>query len=133
MDRREDVMAQATAVEFAQLERLGLRWAVLAAWANQMLSRKVTVPPPVAKQLDEARLKLSSGCFSSCDVTCSLSGVEAALVMADGSTADPQVDYWLGLVGASMAEDIDTAALLGVAAVKIHYSSCFDKKCNCGA
>ena len=119
-------------VEIGILRQMGLRWAVLAAWRSDLHDRGVRVSEDPLKMLETARVKISSGCFSSCEVGCDLAHIERLLVSADASSSSAAVDFWLDLLAHSMAENLDTEKLLNVQAVKFHYSDCKLRPCQCG-
>jgi len=119
-------------VEIAVLKRYGLRWAVLAAWADELRTRGAALPAALAGQLEAARVKISSGCFSSCEVGCDLSAIEAALVPADAAGATNSVNFWLDLLGRAMEDDDAMERLLRVPAVRVHYAGCGFGRCACG-
>lgn len=77
------------------LESFGLRWAVLSAWNDDLRSRGVAFDGELAGMLVGARVKIASGCFSSCEIGCDLARIEAALV-SRSATFDPAgVDEWI--------------------------------------
>ena len=113
------------------LRQYGLRWAVLAAWRDALHLRQVAVPADAGRHLEEARVKIASGCFSVCEVGCDLSQVEGALTSADASTDHNWVDFWLDLLGSSMRENSDAERVLKVPAIKAHYNNCGSSACRC--
>jgi len=116
--------------EIKVLEKFALRWAVLAAWEDELARRRTTIPLNTAKKLEEARIKIASGCFGSCHIGCLLSEIEAELVSVDGSETDSKASGWIDLLGKAM-NDPDVA--LGIPAVQFRYSSCgLDSSCECG-
>jgi hypothetical protein len=121
-----------TTTEVSALEKFALRWSVMAAWAKQLDDRFVALPPQVGKKLEESRIKLAAGCFSSCEVGCVLSEVEGALVTADSSAAKNTVDFWLDLLGHAMSDTVDAERLLRMPAIKIQYQTCGFGSCKCG-
>ena len=118
--------------EVSVLEKFALRWSVLAAWYEQLVNLKLALPAHARDKLEEARIKLSSGCYSSCEVGCTLAEVEADLVSSDGSSSGGNVDFWLDLLGLTMSETVEVERLLRVSAVKIQYQSCGFARCKCG-
>jgi len=119
-------------VEVAVLKRYGLRWAVLAAWADELRNRGAVLPASLSGQLDAGRVKISSGCFSSCEVGCDLGAIEAALVPADAACATSNVSFWLDLLGRAMEDDDGMERLLRLPAVRVHYAGCGFGRCACG-
>ena len=122
-------------VELDVLRKFGLRWAVLVVWAEELRGWKLTVPPEVTRKLDEARIQISSGCFSSCTVGCRLSEAEAALVSVAASAgsgpAASSVDVWLERLAQAMVDEEAAQRLLTIPAVRIHYSRCGFGPCDC--
>lgn len=70
-----------TKVELAVLQKYGLRWAVLAAWDDELRRSGRAAIAEVAKKVEAARVKIASGCFSSCEVGCDLPGIERLLAI----------------------------------------------------
>jgi hypothetical protein len=117
--------------EEAVMQQYALRWSVLAAWRDALVQRRLPLGDPVETALTRARIKIASGCFSTCEVGCDLSIVEAALVSADASQGDASVDFWLGLLGRSMTGEVD--ALLKVPAVRFRFADCGVPGCRCAS
>jgi hypothetical protein len=118
-------------VEVGVLRKMGLRWAVLAAWHEDLRSRGVSLGGDPVALLETSRLKISSGCFSTCDVGCDLSHLEGLLVSADASSTPNMVDTWVDLLGQCMADEIDVKALLKIPAIEVHYADCGLGPCHC--
>jgi len=117
--------------EISMLERYALRWAVLAAWSSELRERQVAVAREVDQKLEMSRVKLASGCFSSCEVGSDLGYIEGMLMPADASSPKNKCDFWLELLGHAM-EDVEAVRkLLSVPAIKFQMSSC-GVKCSCG-
>jgi len=119
--------------EIDVLRKYGLRWAVLAAWRDALELRHVQLSPDTDRALDKARIKLASGCFSTCDIGCDLSTVEGALTSADASSKHNWVDFWLDILQHSMSEGGETERILKIPAVKTRYESCGIKGCSCAS
>lgn len=113
------------------LKAYALRWAVLAAWQASLLQRGVRTHLELDKQLQSSRVKITSGCFSSCEVSCDLSAVESQLISMDGSCNTPEVDTWLDLLGKAMTQPDETAGILSIPAVKVYFTSCLAPGCTC--
>lgn len=110
--------------EILVLEKLALRWAVLAAWSEELDKRGVGVGRVVGPQLNDVRTKLATGSFSSCEVGCDLTAIEGTLTARDAESPVESVDFWLGLLGEAMAEKPATEELLRYPPVKFHYMNC---------
>jgi hypothetical protein len=117
----------------AVLEKYALRWAVLAAWRTELGQRSVPVPPDVMGSLETSRIKISSGCFSPCEVGCDLRNIEGVLTSVDASSASEQTDKWLDLLGRAMSEGLEPRELLKMPAIRIRFNDCRARGCACGA
>jgi hypothetical protein len=115
----------------AVLKQYGLRWAVLAAWRDALNLRRVALPDEIDRLLEKARIKIASGCFSVCEVGCDLSQLEATLTSFDASSHHNWVDFWVDMLGHSMASEAETERILKVPAVKARYNNCGLSVCRC--
>ncbi len=113
------------------LEKMGVRWAVLTAWVLDLGTRGAKAPTGIQQRLDQTYAKLSSGCFSSCEIGCTLNEVEATLTSMDASRGDSRVDYWTDLLGKAMGEGTPPKEVLNIPAVQVYYSDCHMGGCNC--
>ncbi len=113
------------------LKKFGLRWAVLAGWRDALGLRHVTLPSEADGLLESARIKIASGCFSICEVGCDLSQLEAILTSADASSQHNWVDFWVDMLGHSMAYDAEVERILKVPAIKARYNNCGLTVCRC--
>ncbi len=120
------------AAEISILERFGLRWAILSAWWDELRVERAPAVIDLSRRLEAARVKIASGCFTSCEVGCDLDQVEAVLVSVDGSRSPNRVSYWLDLLGQAMAGNARSSeSLSALPAVKVHYRFCGLKPCRC--
>jgi hypothetical protein len=108
-----------------------LRWAVLAGWRDALNLRKVSLPADIDHQLESARVKIATGCFSVCEVGCDLTQLEGILTSADASTDHNWVDFWTDLLANSMKDTAETERILKVPAIKARYSNCGLTVCRC--
>jgi len=115
--------------EIDVLKKYALRWAILAAWNDDLDRRNVATSSACARRMEESRVKIASGCFGSCHIGNVLSEVEAELVSVDGSTDESKASTWIDLLGKAM-DNPDSA--LGLTAVKFRYSDCLAGSCICG-
>jgi hypothetical protein len=115
----------------AVLKQYGLRWAVLAGWRDALQLRRVELPDDIDRLLENARFKLASGCFSVCEVGCDLSQLEGALTSADASSHHNWVDFWVDMLGHSMANDAETERILKIPAIRARYKNCGISGCRC--
>jgi hypothetical protein len=119
------------ALEEAVLKQFGLRWAVLAGWRDALQLRHVVLPHNADRLLENARIKIASGCFSACEVGCDLSELEAMLTSTDASSGHNWVDFWVDMLGHSMANDAETERILKIPAVRSRYNNCGLSVCRC--
>ncbi len=128
----EEPSPQARAMhEEALLKKFGLRWAVLAGWRDALRLRHVDIPAEADRLLENARIKIASGCFSVCEVGCDLSQLEAVLTSADASSHHNWVDFWVDMLANSMAEDAEVERILKVPAIRARYNDCGLTICRC--
>ncbi len=116
--------------EVSALRRFGARWAILAAWRDDLVRRGVGLKAGLARQLDSARTKVASGCFSSCEVGCDLAAIERDLGAAEASSADDALVFWVELLGRAMASAGEVEQLLRIPVVKAHFINC-GSACRC--
>ena len=113
------------------LVRYGVRWAVIAAWHDELSARAVGLPTSLPGQLESCRVKIASGCFSSCEVGCDLGALEAELTAADASSSDCRADYWIDLLGNAMQSGHGMAEALSIPTVKALFNDCERRGCAC--
>jgi len=112
-------------VEHSVLKKYGLRYSILAAWEDELRVKGVKIVPAIAKPLEAVRVKISSGCFSVCDVGSDLGRIEGVLVSTATTSGRTNVDEWLGFLGECMSESADFDAMekkINLPAVKMHYN-----------
>ena len=118
-------------LEEAVLKQFGLRWAVLAGWRDALQLRRVALPGNTDRLMENARTKIASGCFSACEVGCDLSELEAILTSTDASSGHNWVDFWVDMLGHSMADVAETERILKIPAVRARYNNCGLSICRC--
>lgn len=123
--------SESSVLEEAVLKQFGLRWAVLAGWRDALQLRRVVLPNEADRLLENARIKIASGCFSVCEVGCDMSELEAMLTSSDASSGHNWVDFWVDMLGHSMANDAETERILKIPAVRARYSNCGLSVCRC--
>jgi hypothetical protein len=132
MDMEEQKISDARAVlEESVLKQYGLRWAVLAGWRDALQLRRVTLPDETDRLLENARIKIASGCFSACSVGCDLSQIEGMLTSTDASSHHNWVDFWVDMLGHAMEGGAETERILKVPAIKARYNNCGLSVCRC--
>jgi hypothetical protein len=117
--------------EAGVLEAFSLRWAVLAAWLGDLRSRGGASEPELPRMLEATRLKIASGCISTCEVGCDLARVEAALVSRTATLAPDRVDLWIDTLSEAMTHPEAVKSLPWFRPVGVSYLDCGYRSCAC--
>ena len=116
---------------FEMLKRLGAKWAVLTAMATDMVHKRVTVPRDAIEELKTARLKIGSGCFSPCEVSCELSKAEGQ-IFSQCYLLEPQdFEEWCNLLAEAMQGKLDYERIRGISALAPVRNDCEFLRCTC--
>ena len=102
----ESQMRKKDEIELSLLKRFGLRYSVLAAWEENLREKGVAVRPGVEKMLARARVKISSGCFTACDVGTDLGRIEGILFSAATTAGEESAESWLDMLAECMSEKV---------------------------
>jgi hypothetical protein len=117
--------------QFEMLKRLGAKWAVLTAMTADMIRKHVELPGQVVEELKTARLKIGSGCFSPCEVTCGLSKAEGQ-IFSRCHLIDPQeFEDWCNLLAEAMQGKLDYERIRGISVLAPVRSDCEFLRCAC--
>lgn len=128
-------MSEATGtdlMEFEILRRLGGRWAVLTAMSVAMHKKGIPVTADVNENLKLARVKITSGCFSACEVNCALADVECRLFAQGPSLGDEEFMMWSDLLGLAAQGKLDYARIKMIPALEPIHQDCRFLGCTCG-
>ena len=120
-----------SAFALQMLKRFGAKWAVLAAMRADMVKKGIEVAGEVVTELQTARLKIVSGCFSTCEVACTLSLVEGQLFSRCHLLAEQEVTSWCDLLAEAMQGKLDYERIRGIAALDPIKNDCAFLKCGC--
>jgi hypothetical protein len=118
-------------VRLEMLKKFGTRWAVLAAMRLDVTRKGIRVGSEIDEQLKLARLQILSGCFSPCEVGCSLSKVEGQLVSSGSSLGGEYVREWSDLLAQAMRGEIDPHRIAEIPALKPVEMDCKFLACRC--
>lgn len=118
-------------VAFDLLKRYGVRWAVLAAMRVDMARKGIAISEELDDDLKFCHLKISSGCFSPCDVGDSLSRVEAKLTSLCHLLEPESFREWSNLLAQAMQGQIDPRRIGEIPALKPVESDCAFLACGC--
>ncbi len=118
-------------VSYTTLKQYGAKWAVLAAMEADLTSRGASVPAETVKDLEMAHVKISSGCFSTCDANCDLNKIESHLVPVAAQYGDEYVNNWFELMEHAMKGDIDIHKIHDIPLLQPIKSQCHFLSCGC--
>ena len=116
---------------FDLLRRFGGKWAVLMAMVLDMAKKGIVLPPEVNEQLRTARVKIGSGCFSPCEVSCALAEVESRIFSQCHRLSDEEFMNWSDLLGEAMQGKLDYQRILGIRALEPVKNDCGFLECTC--
>ena len=122
---------EARAVSLDMLKKFGTKWAVLAAMRLDMASRGIRIEGETDEELKLARVQVLSGCFSPCEVGCSLSKVEGQLISIGSSLGGEYVRPWSELLAQAMRGEIDPQRIAEIPALKPVEMDCKFLACRC--
>ena len=123
---------EARGVSLDMLKKYGTRWAVLAAMRLDMAGRGITIGSEIDEQLKLARVQILSGCFSPCEVGCTLSKVEGQFISIGSSLGGDYIREWSGLLAQAMQGEIDPNRVAEIPALKPLAMDCKFLACRCG-
>jgi len=119
-------------VSFELLKKFGMKWAVLAALVIDIGKRGIRVPSDVNEQLKMARMKIMSGCFSPCEVGCTLGKLEGQLISIGAALGEVYLRPWFDLLGQAMEGRIDPRRISDIPALEPIVNDCKWLACRCG-
>jgi hypothetical protein len=119
-------------MSFEMLKKFGMKWAVLAAWVIDLGRRGVRIPSDANEELKLARMKIMSGCFSSCEVACTFGKLEGQLVALGSSLGEDYLRPWSDLLGQAMEGRIDPGRISDIPALEPVANDCRLLACRCG-
>lgn len=123
---------EARKVSFELLKKFGTKWAVLTALGLDLARRGVRVPSDLTDELKLARMKIMSGCFSPCEVGCSLGKIEGQLVAVGSSLGPDYLRPWFDLLAQAMEGRIDPGRIAEIPALQPVANDCKFLPCQCG-
>lgn len=118
-------------VTFDLLKKYGAKWAVLAAMKVDLMKKGIRVRDDTAKNIEMSHLKISSGCFSTCEVHCDLNSIEGSLVSAGAGVGDEYMEEWFDLLGLAMAGQLEPKQISNIPLLKPIESKCGFLECGC--
>jgi len=130
MNMGQQVESQADQA-FDLLKKLGAKWAVLAAMTAAMARKNVRVPYDAIELLKMVRIKIGSGCFSPCEVSCDLSKAEAQVFTQCDQLDAAEFEDWCRLLAEAMQGKLDYERITTVPALIPVRSDCEFLRCRC--
>jgi hypothetical protein len=127
MDKRDNKEK----VSYDLLKKFGAKWAVLAAMELDLASKGEFISKRTLKNLEMAHVKISSGCFSTCEASCDLGKIEGAMVAIGAQYGDNYMDKWFDLFELAMAGKLESKDIANVPVLKPIQSKCGFLECNC--
>lgn len=124
-------LADGDAVTYDVLKRYGGKWAVLMSMAVAMSRSGIELPSDVNEKLKTARLKIASGCFSTCEVSCALAEIESRLSYHFHLLDDQEFEDWYNLLGEAMQGHLDYQRIMATSALEPVKNDCGFLDCHC--
>lgn len=119
-------------VNYEFLKKYGAKWAVLAAMEVDLMKKGSPIPEVIAKEIETSRIKISSGCFSSCEAHCDLNKIEGNLIPLAANFGDDYVDEWLLLMSEAMTGNLSQERITAIPLLRPIESKCAFLDCACG-
>jgi hypothetical protein len=117
---------------FEWLKKYGTKWAVLTALELDLAKHGIQVPPDVNEALKLARMKILSGCFSPCEVGCTLGKVEGQLISAGASVGEDYLRPWFDLLHQAVEGRLEPSRIGQIPALQPIANDCTFLPCHCG-
>ena len=113
------------------LKRLGSKWAVLTAMSATMRKKGIDVPLEASEKLKTTGIEIVSGCFSPCEVNCSLAEAESRIFSKCHLLEDQEFMLWSDLLGEAMQGQLGYHRIVGIPALSPVKNDCKFLACNC--
>ena len=107
------------------------KWAVLVAMRIDFEKKGINVPVDVDSKLQTVRIEITSGCYSTCEIDCTLSTIEGEMISSGSSLGEGFLDPWLDLLAQSMKGELSYEKIIEIPALEPVKSSCGFLKCSC--
>ncbi|NIM13949.1 MAG: DUF2096 domain-containing protein [Candidatus Aminicenantes bacterium] len=113
------------------LKKYGVKWAVLAAMVINLKKKGANIPFDTSNEIEVSHVKISSGCFSPCDVNCDLSKIEGNLVPIGVNYGEEYMNQWFDLLGKAMSGELEPSQISEIPLLKPIESRCGFLDCTC--
>ncbi|MHA2365727.1 MAG: hypothetical protein ACXAC7_17345 [Candidatus Hodarchaeales archaeon] len=114
------------------LSRLGWKWAVLAFTIGKIYNEGEYIPTKLLNKIKIGRTKIESGCYSSCEIACDLSEIEAQMMPILSKFGINESDKFLSLISKALNGSI-TENELDLSSVQPVLLDCLTLPCVCHA
>lgn len=118
-------------ITYELLKKYGSRWAILAAMSMDISKRGIQLSNDIKAALEITRIEITSGCYSTCEIDCTLNKVEGELVSSGSSFGEAYLDPWLDLLARAMQGPLDYEQLIAIPVLRPVETSCGFLKCSC--
>ena len=119
------------AESYELLKKYGARWAVLAAFHIDLRKRGVNIDTEITSELETAHVIIRSGCFSTCEASCSLGKIEAGLIPLGSKFGDDYIEEWFNLLEQAMQGKIDINKISNIPLLQPIKTDCGFLECVC--
>ncbi len=124
-------MEQKEELSYDLLKKYGSKWAVLVAMSIDLTKKGINLPDELNKSLQVIRIEITSGCYSTCEVNCTMGVVEGQLIAFGAELGDDYLNFWMDLLSRSIKGELDYEALIQIPVIEPVKTSCGFLKCNC--
>ena len=118
-------------ITYDLLKKYGSRWAILTAMSMELSKKGVLLPHDIHSILEITRIEITSGCYSTCEIDCTLNKVEGELISSGSSFGEAYLDPWMDLLAKAMQGHLDYEQITSIPALKPVESSCGFLQCGC--
>jgi hypothetical protein len=124
-------MEQKQELSYDLLKKYGSKWAVLVAMSIDLTKRGIKLPDEVDKSLQTIRIEITSGCYSTCEVGCTMGVVEGHLIACGSVLGDNYLNPWIDLFSSAIKGELEYESLVQIPALEPVKTSCGFLKCGC--
>jgi len=118
-------------ISYDILTRYGSKWAILTAMKMDLEKQDLRMPHNVNAELEVARIKITSGCYSTCEIDCTLSTIEGQMISVGSTLGEAYLDPWIDLMAQSMKGELGYEQIIAIPALKPVQTACGFLKCGC--
>ena len=113
------------------LKKYGTKWAVLVAMEVDLYKKGEKISKEILSEIESAKVKISSGCFSTCEVHCVLNQIEGSLVSIGSKYGDDYMNTWFDLFEKTMSSKLSYDHIKDIPVLNPVQSECGFLKCTC--